>query len=266
LRKNRRRGTRPFERLRLGAGSLLAGLVAPLLALGGLAAVARWASTHPYFHLQAIEIEGAREPDAVLAWIDIERGRSLWSIDPKKIELRLRAHARVRAVSVRREFPDRLSVAVEERRPLALVLFDEPLFLDAEGRAFPPLREELRDDYPYVTGIAADDLDVRPGWVAARLREAAKILQLWQHHPDWPAVSEVRLHRHGGFVAYPERSRMAIRFGEDVDPEQFARLSTVLELWRGREIQVAAVDLTVPGQAVLRLRAGAKRPDRRVTI
>ncbi|MGH7857216.1 MAG: hypothetical protein ACREQY_07760, partial [Candidatus Binatia bacterium] len=95
---------------------------------------------------------------------------------------------------------------------------------------------------------------------------AAKILRLWQRHPDWPAVSEVKPQADGEYLVYPEQSPMAIRFGSEIGEEPFGRLSAVLDLWRGREMQVAAVDLTVPGQAVLRLRAGVKGPERRMTF
>ena len=40
----------------------------------------------------------------------------------------------------------------------------------------------------------------------------------------------------------------------DAKTNDLARLDAVLELWRGREIQVAAIDLTAPGEAVLTMR------------
>jgi hypothetical protein len=48
---------------------------------------------------------------------------------------------------------------------------------------------------------------------------------------------------------------MVIRFGAEIHEEQFSRLATVFGLWRGREADVAGVDLSVPGQVVLRLRS-----------
>src|SRR5262249_20326764 len=87
-----------------------------------------------------------------------------------------------------------------------------------------------------------------------RLHGAGQVLKLWQRYSGWPQVSEVRPEPAGGFLVYPERTAMVIRFPEDVYPEQFARLSAVFDLWRGRESPVAGVDLSVPGQAVLRLR------------
>jgi hypothetical protein len=49
---------------------------------------------------------------------------------------------------------------------------------------------------------------------------------------------------------------LAVRFPSQPDADDFARLSSVLGLWRGREAQLASIDLSLPGEAVLKLRRG----------
>ncbi|MGH7856697.1 MAG: cell division protein FtsQ/DivIB, partial [Candidatus Binatia bacterium] len=164
MKKNRRRGSRPIDRLARALRAAIAGLVVPALLLGAALGVARWAAHHPYFRLRTVAVEGARDPEAVVAWAKVRHDVSLWSIDPESTEIRLLSHPRIRSASVRREFPDRLRVKVEERLPLAVLLLDDPLFVDAEGRVFPPFARELLGDYPYVSGLRAADLEERPAW------------------------------------------------------------------------------------------------------
>ena len=257
MKRNRRRRERKLL-ARLGAALRVAGLLAAAsLAVAGAGRLADWVSGHPYFRLQDIDVTGTRDREAILAWAGIRTGQSVLRLDPRRLERRLEGHPRIRTAAVRRELPGKLRIAVEERRPLAVVLLEEPLFVDREGALFPPEAREMLDDRPYVTGLRPDDLVARPAWTAARLREAAEVLEMWQRHPDWPAVSEVRPEENGEIVVFPQEAKMTIRFGKEVTEEQFSRLSAVLELWRGREAQVSGIDLTVPGQAVLRLRDGA---------
>jgi cell division protein FtsQ len=231
------------------------------LAMAAAPRIARWVEGHPYFRLAAVAVEGAEDPERVLHWAGIEPGTSLWSIDPAEVERRLAERPRVVEAHVERIFPDRLRIRVVERRPVVALLVDPPLVADREGRLFPPLDRERLADRPYVTGIGREDLENRPHWVEATVREAVRLLQLWNRHPEWPRVSEIRAVGDGEFVIHPERFPMAVRFGRRAGEREFAELSAVLEIWRGREAHVAAIDLTVPGQAVLRLR-GVGRAER----
>jgi cell division protein FtsQ len=264
MRRNRRRGTGALVLARriLGAGLGIA------LAAGGafvLGVAAGAASRHPYFGLREIEVLGFREPAVVAAWSGLALGRSLWTIDPEAVESRLAAEPRLLAASVRRAFPDRVVITVEERRPLAILLLAAPRLVAADGVAFRPLDGEPVEGLPYVRGLGAEDLEARPAWAAERLRRVMRILDLWSRQAAWPPVSEVKAETTGDLVVYPQKIRMAIRFGADAGDDEFARLGAVLGEWQGREAEVSAVDLTMPGQAVVRLRAD-KPPARRVRI
>ncbi len=84
------------------------------------------------------------------------------------------------------------------------------------------------------------------------LRAVARLVALWQAHADWPAISEIRPDGED-LVVFATGSPLAVRFASEAQAEDFTRLSSVLELWHGREAQVAAIDLSLPGQAVLKL-------------
>ena len=240
--------------------------VATALAAAAAARVTRWTTAHPYFAVQEVVVEGTSDPATVTAWSGIEKGASLWSIDPERTVIRLLAHPRIRAATIRREFPSRVEITVEERRPRAVLMVETPFFLDDDGAAFPPLLRESLEGLPCVTGLRMRDLTERPAWATQRLSQAAKLLSLWRRYSDWPEVSEVHREADGELVVFPVRSPMTVRFGREVSEEQFTRLSAVFGQWRGRESEVAGIDLSVPGQAVLRLRHGEFPAGRRVKI
>jgi cell division septal protein FtsQ len=96
----------------------------------------------------SIVVRGVRNASkpAVLRVFEHDRGRSLAGVDPEKRRLALRRVEWVRDASVRRIWPNRLDVEIEERQPVAIVQvaasisgdFDnpvnyKPMLIDAEG-------------------------------------------------------------------------------------------------------------------------------------
>jgi hypothetical protein len=262
-RNRRRRQTSRWIAAIRGAARAAGGLALAVAGIQGAIALSGWVASHAYFAVSAIEIRGARaaSPETIVAWAGIERGASLWRVDADRATERLRHVSRLRGASVERIFPNRVAIAVEEREPVALVLTRAgSVFVDAEAHLFRPLEDESIEGFPYVTGLPPLE-DERAGLASLeRLRRAVRVVELWGHRAHWPSLSEIRPEETGEIVAFPEQNPMAIRFAGDVDADQFSRLGTVLALWRGREAQVAGVDLTMPGQAVLRLRGALPKP------
>ena len=251
--KNRRRRARAvFQLLRR---ALRVGCIGLAIAAGGLVAAraAIWIEAHPYFAVREIDVEtkGRLDAQTLVSWAGLTPGMSVWEAGEAAAEARLLAHPRIRAASVERRFPGQVIVRVEERTPVAVLFADRPLLVARDGVAFPPLAGEETGDLPYVTGLAGEDPTSAP--VASRLREAARVATAWREREQWPAISEIRP-GDGEMVVFVAGTPLAIRFATEAGSDDFARLDAVLDLWRGREIQVAAIDLTAPGEAVLTMR------------
>jgi POTRA domain, FtsQ-type len=261
VKRNRRRSGR----------TVLAGLAVAarwLAAIAGLAATmvgVVWAvgriESHPYFALREIDVQahGALDAETLLAWAGIAPGASVWSVHELEAERRLLAHPRIREAHVECTLPGQVRIRVEERRPVAVLLADRPLLVARDGVTFPATEGEAIADLPYVTGFAAS-APTSPT-VARRLRDAARLVELWRDRGPWVA-SEVRPDG-DELVVFVVGTPLAVRFSSQADADDFARLSAVLGLWRGREAQLASIDLSLPGEAVLKLRrAGARRSGR----
>ena len=253
MKRNRRRRVRPFmaalrrtSRVTLFAGAIVA-------AGAGLVRALDWAKHHPYFAVREIEVEGRAglDPATVLGWAEVAPGMSVWDVDERRAEERLLTHPRILAASVERRLPNQVRVHVEERHAVAMLFAAQPLLVAADGVAFPPEAADPLAGLPYVTGVGADD-SASPR-AAERLRRAARFVSLWQSHEKFPALSEIRADAEET-TAFPSGPRVAVRFGAAPSVEEFARLEALLELWHGRETQLAAIDLSLPGQAIVRLR------------
>ncbi len=77
----------------------------------------------PAYTLKTISVEtdGTVPRERILEIAGIREGQNLFEADLKTIHERLMSHAQFRDAGVRRELPDKLSISVSERRPVALV-------------------------------------------------------------------------------------------------------------------------------------------------
>jgi len=261
VKRNRRRSGRTvLAGLAMAARwiTMLAGIAA---AVASVVWVVDRIESHPYFTLREISVEarGALDAKTLLAWAGIAPGASVWNVHEAEAERRLLAHPRIREAQVECTLPGQVRIRVEERRPVAVLLGDRPLLLAPDGVAFPVTEGEALADLPYVTGLSGND-PTSPA-AARRLREAARLVELWRDRGPW-AASEI--HPDGDeLVVFVVGTPLTVRFSSQPEADDFARLSAVLGLWRGREAQLASIDLSLPGEAVLKLRrANARRAGR----
>ena len=255
MKRNRRRSGRSV----LAGLAVVARWITALAGLGAAVVGLNWVvarvQSHPYFALREIDVEarGAVDAKTLLAWAGIAPGASVWSVRELEAERRLLAHPRIREAHVECALPGQVKIRVEERRPVAVVLADRPLLVARDGVVFPATQGEAIADLPYVTGLSGS-APASPA-VTRRLRDAARLVELWRDRGPWTA-SEI--HPDGDeLVVFVVGTPLAVRFSSQADVDDFARLSAVLGLWRGREEQLASIDLSLPGEAVLKLRRAA---------
>ena len=76
-----------------------------------------------YFAVRQIEVHGGDKVggDEIVAIAGLRQGMNIWNVDAVAIEKKIAKHPWVRRVLVRRDFPRRVVIDVEERRPKAIV-------------------------------------------------------------------------------------------------------------------------------------------------
>jgi len=256
------------RRLRFGA---LAALCGVSLACGlwyGVPRGVHLITSHPYFALTSIEIEGNRrlERREVLQWAGVSEGRSAWGATPGVVRARLLNHPWIRQVQVQREFPNRLMIAVQERRPVAIVLADGPRFVDRYGRVLGPLRDDDSRDFPIISGLDGTEV---ADFSSIGMHRALQLLRWCERLHSLDTVSEIHVDRARGVTVFPRRTAVAVVLGWGRWREKLQRSARVFAAWEGQVDRLTAIDLSFRDQVVVRLRAEqhptAVRPAKRGT-
>jgi len=107
----------------------------------------------------------------------ILKNGKLFDVDLNGARVRVQQNPFMKSVAVAREIPDGIAITVTERTPIAALILDRILYLDAEGYVLPPVRSGHMFDLPVITGDVPS-ADCLPGQQirTRRLREALEIL------------------------------------------------------------------------------------------
>ncbi len=132
------------------------------------------------------------------------------------------------------------AVALVERHDGFYTLF-------AEGELRGPVEASRAGDLPILSGAAVQTADAQDlvRYAAVLVRSEVALSGL---------VSEMRVDDDNTMSLFFDRSHTELRVDLDDAPAQLKRATEVLGQWRGHERLVAMIDMTTPGQAVMRLR------------
>jgi len=144
------------------------------------------------------------------------------------------------------------SAASRIRTPLgsiALIERADGFFqIDSAGGVHGPISPADTSDLPVLSGGAVEHASAaRLVEYAAQLVRAEAILSV--------IVSEMRVAPSGEMRLFLDRSHLVITLAPGHLPLQLAQAARVLELWRGHRGFIGTIDMTIPGEAIVRPRA-----------
>ena len=247
-------GSEWARRLRFGALAALCGVSLAVGVWHGVPRSVRAITSHRYFALTSVEVEGNRRLDRreVLQWAGVSEGHSVWDAAPGLVGMRLLSHPWIQLARVRREFPNRLMITVQERRPVAIVLSDGLRYVDRSGRVLGPLRDDDSRDFPIISGL--DGAEVTD-FTGIGLHRALQLVRWCTRANSLDSVSEIHVDRQRGVTVFPRRTAVAVVLGWGSWREKLQRSARVFAAWEGQADRLAAVDVSFRDLVVVTLRA-----------
>ncbi|HEY3306452.1 MAG TPA: FtsQ-type POTRA domain-containing protein [Candidatus Binatia bacterium] len=212
---------------------------------------------HELFSVHEIKVKGGEKVGGseIVAMAGLSQGVSIWRVDPAAIEKKVARHRWVGRVLVRREFPRRVVIEVEEREAKAIAALGKLYYVDRDGYIFKAVEEGERTDFTLLTGLKQEDLRYPTSFTTRqRIQEALGLNDLMAK--DAFALSEIHFLPGEGLIVYPVGRRVALSMGSGNWEDKLKRLARVLELWKGNEDRLAILDLSFRNQVIARLRKG----------
>ena len=249
---NRRR--RLARRARsLGQVAFVLVVVASLLGAGAFGV--RWLLTSPRFAVSEVEVRGISRlaADDVLAAAGIRRGTNLWRLDPRAAIAGVESLSAVRRAELIREFPNRVTIVVEERRPFTLVHAGRLHWIDEEGMRVAPESRAVTIPLPVISGLTDDEIASASKAPSERVLTGVRLIRtlLRAGSPLVQQISEVDVGRSDGPVLYTVDG-IEVRIGAEEWDSRIPRLAGVLAQVASSGQPVSAIDLRFRDQVVLK--------------
>ncbi len=232
-------------------------------AIGGFAYGAnRFFVSTSRFAIRHVEAEGSRRfgEDQLLSLAGITRGDNLFSIDLATAEQELSSNPWIASARLTRRIPDTITVSVTEHVAVALAAIDNSLYLVTEdGYPIKPLEEGDSSDFPIVSGVSAEDLQVDRDRALERIAGGIAILRRYERLPmaESYGAQEINLASDGAVQMVVGTSGITFNLGQGPFRQKLLMAGRVLGKLRAKRQTPSIVFLdnqAHPERVVVRLR------------
>jgi cell division protein FtsQ len=241
------------ERVRLVAW-IAAVLIAVVLVGVACASAYSWLTRSPMFSVRTIDMNPCANVTLEEVWTIVRGGGSvnIWTVPARDVSRKLSAHPWIRSVSVRKAFPDRLVVRIEEHRPVAMVNLDALWYVNADGKPFKRLTTYDSKNLAIITGFSAKDLRAGDAVTLRNFRRTLELLELAEAGPLRKNLSEVHFDPQGGYTLVTRDTGVQFRIGGMDFRKAVRRIEEALPRLSSLGNSPGIVDLKTDGRIFVR--------------
>jgi cell division protein FtsQ len=245
----RRGGVSPRRWLPVAAAALIL-----LLAGAGGAAAYSWLGRSAIFSLRLVDMNPCAHVsgDEITGILKGVGQRNIWSLSKEEIGRRVQSHPYVREVAVRKAFPDKLVVRIEEREPVAMINLDALYYVDERGSIFKRLTAYDAKNFPILTGFSRDDLMAKDPVTIRNLKRTIDLLRHTETGSLSRNISEVHYDAQDGYTLVTRDHGLQFKIGTMAFPEAMQRVEEAMPKLASLGKEKGIVDLKTAGRIFVR--------------
>ncbi len=210
-----------------------------------------------YFRVREVEVEGSRKvPKETLLSLTVMEGMpNLFSVKLKEVVKRLESHPWIEQVRVRKVFPHKIVIQVEERKPMAIIQLEELYYIDTRGEIFTPVGDRDEYNYPYVTGLTRRAFEKDPVEAKRLIDKALELLRVVNQGKTLPLgeISEIHMEKAFGIHYFTKTEGVEVKMGWEDFEEKMRRLPLIWSDLRRRGLSAVSIDCSDLTQMVVRM-------------
>jgi len=200
----------------------------------------------PFFRLREIEVEGCKKVayETLISLTKIEGMPNLFTISLGEVAKRLESHPWIDHIRVRKVFPNKILIQVEERKPIAILRLEELYYVDTQGVIFSPVGERDEYNYPFLTGLTRPILEKDPVEAKHLITKALELLSIADQEkiPPLEEISEIHMEKIFGIQCFTKAEGVEVRMGWEQFGEKLKRLSLIWLDLRKRGFSASSID------------------------
>ncbi len=221
-----------------------------LLLLSFFLFVGHWIYTHllgdPYFRVKEVELKGGQKipRQTLLSLTTVEGMPNLFSVELKEVVKKLESHPWIEHVQVKKVFPNKILIQIEEKRPMAIIQLGELYYIDTKGEIFSPVGEKDDFNYPFLTGLTRQTLEKDPEEAKRLINKALELLRIIHKEKISPLeeISEVHMEKAFGIHCFTKAEGVEVKLGWEEFGEKLKRLSLIWSDLRKKGCPAVSID------------------------
>ncbi len=195
----------------------------------------------------------------LLKMANLDGQTNLLALRPALVEQRLQAHPWIARAELERRWPNRLTLRLTERQPVALVQLEELYYTDRHGSLFKLLSPADPHDFPVITGLSREHFPAGqspPSVLVSRLMELLDLLQQAPPPVNFSQVAEIHVDPERGFTIYLSGLKTALDLGFTDLAKKIKKLARVWPFLaqRGYLARTGRINLDYPQRLLLSLK------------
>ena len=200
----------------------------------------------PFFRVREIEVEGCRKipRETLLSLAKVEGMPNLFTVSLREVAKPLESHPWIEHVGVRKVFPNKILIQIEERKPIAILQLEEPYYIDTKGVIFSPVGDRDEYDYPFLTGLTRQFFDRDPIEAKSLIMKGLELLRIaGKEKGSFPQeISEIHMEKNYGIKCFTRAEGAEVKMGWDHFEEKLKRLSLIWSDLQKRGFSAASID------------------------
>ena len=200
----------------------------------------------PLFRVREVEVEGNRKVprETILSLIELEGMPNLFTLRLREVAKRLELNPWIEQVKVRKVFPNKIWIQIEERKPIAILQLEELYYIDTKGVIFSPVGDRDKFNYPFLTGLTRQALEKDPVEAKHLIMKALEFLRIVNKEKVFSPeeISEIHMEKVFGIQYFTKTEGVEVRMGWEHFGEKLRRLSIIWSDLRKRGLSVVSID------------------------
>jgi cell division septal protein FtsQ len=169
---------------------------------------------------------------------------NLFTVSLSEVTKRLESHPWIDHIRIRKVFPNKILIQVEERKPIAILQLEEPYYVDTQGVIFSLVGERDEYNYPFLTGLTHQVIEKDPIEAKRLITKALELLSIADQERVFPPeeISEIHMEKIFGMQCFTKTDGVEVRMGWEQFREKLKRLSLIWSDLRKRGFSATSID------------------------
>ena len=191
-----------------------------ILFIGVISGIIAFATCSPIFNIQNIEVTNNKQlsPETIISLSELSVGQNIFKFWKNDVENKIKSNAYIESVELKRAFPNKLQINIQEREPkFSVPVLGEYAYINTQGYILEITQNQL--NLPIITGISTKEEEIKPGnrlnnKDLTELEIILKIISAMKENQLDKEVTSIDISNKNDYIIYMQNEKKKIHLGD----------------------------------------------------